>query len=143
VGKGTGREKGKHNQVLGGRNKTKALKASIKKNGNVQPQDLAMGDPPDTWELRNTQYPKGGALGEVLYTSRRQTRHQAEGWGYHPTGKNSDPELFLSERTGGMEIEKSLRKEGLTTDSQWGPSQGESPRPHTITDVMVCLQTGA
>jgi len=35
----------------------------------------------------------------VESTSSRKTGHQVEGWGYHPIVKNSDPELFLSERT--------------------------------------------
>jgi hypothetical protein len=33
-----------------------------------------------------------------------------EGWGCHPTVKNSDPELFLSKRTAGTKIEKRLRE---------------------------------
>jgi hypothetical protein len=33
-----------------------------------------------------------------------------EGWGCHPTVKNSDPEFSLSERTAGTKMEKSLRK---------------------------------
>ena len=28
------------------------------------------------------------------------------------------------------------------TSPTWDPSQGEAPRPDTITDAMVCLQTG-
>jgi hypothetical protein len=50
-----------------------------------------------------------------------------EGWGWHPTVKNSDPELFLSERTEETKMEESEGK--------------EAPRPDTITDVIVCSQT--
>jgi len=34
----------------------------------------------------------------------------SEGWGYHPTVKNSDLELFLSERRAGTKTEKRLRE---------------------------------
>jgi hypothetical protein len=40
-------------------------------------------------------------------------------------------------------MEKTLRKGGLVTDSTWDLAQREAPRPDTITDAMVCLQTGA
>jgi hypothetical protein len=33
-------------------------------------------------------------------------------------------------------------EKGLTSLT-WDPSQREAPRPDTITDTMVCLQTGA
>ena len=42
--------------------------------------------------------------------SSRKTGHQVEGWGCHPTVKNSDPELFLSKRTAGTKMEKRLRE---------------------------------
>jgi hypothetical protein len=32
---------------------------------------------------------------------RKDKVHQVEWWGCHPTAKNFDPELFLSERTTG------------------------------------------
>ena len=69
--------------------------------------------------MRDSQDSKGGTLDEMPYsgerelvesTSSRKTGHQVEGWGCHPTVKNSDPELFLSERTAGTKMEKSLRK---------------------------------
>ena len=46
----------------------------------------------------------------IEFTSNRKTEHQVERWGCHPTVKNSDPELFLSERTAGTKMEKSLRE---------------------------------
>jgi hypothetical protein len=51
--------------------------------------------------------------------------------GCYPTVKNSDPELFLSERTAGTKMEKSLRKRRSSD-----PAQGEVPRPDTITEAM-------
>jgi hypothetical protein len=36
VGKGSGRRRGEHDQILGGENRTEALRAS-RKNGNKQP----------------------------------------------------------------------------------------------------------
>jgi hypothetical protein len=50
--------------------------------------------------------------------------------------------LVLSKRTAGMEIEKSLRKEGPGTGPKWDPVQGEVPRPETITEAMECSQKG-
>jgi hypothetical protein len=54
---------------------------------------------PETWEVRDSQDSNGGTLdkmpysGErelVEYTSSRKIGHQVEGWGCHPTVKNSD-----------------------------------------------------
>ena len=65
-----------------------------------------------------SQDSKGGTLDRIPYsderelvesTSSRKTGHQVEGWVCHPTVKNSEPELFLSERTAGTKMEKSLR----------------------------------
>jgi hypothetical protein len=69
----------------------------------------------------------------------RKTRHQVEKCRCHPTVKNSDSELFLSERTAGTKIEMRLR----VTSPNWDPFQEEVLRPDTITDAMVYLQTGA
>ena len=58
--------------------------------------------------MSDSQDSKGGTLDEMPFsgerelaepTSSRKTRHQAEGWGCHPTVKYCDSELFLSERT--------------------------------------------
>ena len=46
----------------------------------------------------------------VESTSSRKTGHQEEGWGCHPTVKNSDPQLFLSEITARAKLEKRLKK---------------------------------
>jgi hypothetical protein len=58
--------------------------------------------------------------------------------GCHPTVKNYDSKLFLSERT---KTERRFRKggPGPTCD----PSEGKAPRLDTVTDAMLCLQTGA
>ena len=40
----------------------------------------------------------------------RKTGHQVEGWGCHPTVKNSDPELFLSKRTPATKMKRRLRE---------------------------------
>jgi hypothetical protein len=73
----------------------------------------------ETWEVRDSQDPKGGTLDEmpnsgerqlVESSSSRKTGHQVERWGCHPTVKNSDPELSLSERTAGTKTEKRLRE---------------------------------
>jgi hypothetical protein len=66
--------------------------------------------------MRRTQR---GTLGErpntreselVKSISSRKTEHQAKGWSFLSTVKNSDPELFLSKRTAGTKMEKGLRK---------------------------------
>jgi hypothetical protein len=71
------------------------------------------------WEVRDSQDSKGGALDEMFYsgerklvecTSSRNIGHEVKGWGCHPTLKIFDPELFLSERTAGTQMEKSLRE---------------------------------
>jgi hypothetical protein len=79
----------------------------------------------------------------VESASNRKTGHQVERWGCHSTVKNSDPELFLSERAAGTKMEMSLRKRMFSDRPNWDPAQGEAPRPVTITDAMVCLQRGA
>jgi hypothetical protein len=45
-----------------------------------------------------------------------------EGWDYHPTVKNFDPEVFLSKRTGGTKIEKSLRERSSSDRAKLGSS---------------------
>ena len=54
--------------------------------------------------------PNNGERELVESTSSRKIGHQVERWGYHPTVKNSDPESFLSKRTAGTKMEKSLRE---------------------------------
>jgi hypothetical protein len=83
------------------------------------------------WEVRDSQNSKGGISDEMPYngerklvesTSSRKTGHQVEGWGCHPMVKNS--ELFLSERTTGTKMEKSLWKRRF---SDW-PKLGSHSR---------------
>jgi hypothetical protein len=83
---------------------------------------------------------KGGTLDEmpnsrerelVVSTASRKTGHQVGGWGCHPTIKNSDQNCSCL---------KELRGKGdSVTGSNWDLSQGETPRPDTITDAVVCL----
>jgi hypothetical protein len=54
--------------------------------------------------------------------SSRKTGNQVEGWGCHPTIKNSDPELLLSKRTAGTKMEKSLRGRRSTVRPKLGSS---------------------
>ena len=63
--------------------------------------------------MRDTQDSKEGTLDEMLYseereliefTSSRYTGNQVEEWGWHPTVKISDPDLFLSKITAGTKI---------------------------------------
>ena len=46
----------------------------------------------------------------VVSTSSRKTGNQVEGWGCHPTAKNSDPELLLSKKTAGIKMKKRLKE---------------------------------
>jgi hypothetical protein len=94
----------------------------------------------------------GGNLDEVLYsgegelgqfTSNGGTGHQVEGWGCHPTVKNSVTELFLSEGTAGTKMEKSMRERRTSDRPKWDPAQVEAQGPDEVTDAVVCLQTGA
>ena len=83
--------------------------------------------------------PNSGERKFVKFTSSRKTGHLVEGWGCHPTVKISDPELFLSKRTAGTNVEKRLVKGSPVTGPTWDPSQGGTTRP----DSMIYLQTGA
>jgi hypothetical protein len=68
---------------------------------------------------------------------------QEAGWGCIITVKHSYPELFLSKRTSGTKMEKTLRERMSSASPSWDPSQGDAPRPDTITDVIVCLHIWA
>jgi hypothetical protein len=46
----------------------------------------------------------------VESTSRRKTGNQVEAWGYYPTIKNSDPELFLSKTSAVTNMVKKVRE---------------------------------
>jgi hypothetical protein len=73
----------------------------------------------------------------VESTSSGGTGHQAKGWVCHPVVKSSDPEFFLSERTAGTKMEKSMR-ERISRDRQL---KGR-PRALTLNGAMEHLQTG-
>ena len=65
--------------------------------------------------------------------------------GYQLTGKLSDPELFLSKRTTGTKQGRDLDKGGPMTNPTWDPFReggGGAPISDTVTDAMICLQTG-
>ena len=69
-----------------------------------------------------------------------------EGWGHQLTYKIFYPKLLLPERNAGTKMEQRL-KEWLTGDGSnlgsisWGLG-GAAPIPDTITNAMLCLQTG-
>ena len=52
--------------------------------------------------------------------------------------QNYGPIFFLSKRTAGTKMEKRLKKRRSSYKLKLSSS-----RPDTITDAMVCLQTGA
>ena len=87
--------------------------------------------------MRDSQDLKGGTLDDIPYsgerklvesTSSRKIGHQVEGWGCHPTVKNSDPELFLSERTAGSKVKKSPRERTSSDRAKLGPSSRGVPK---------------
>ena len=105
----------------------------------------------ETWELRDSQDSKGGTLDAMPYTeerelaepsSSRKAGHQVRDGVAMPQSKISDPELFLSERTAGRKVEKSLRKRWSNDRPKWDPAQGEAPRPDIITEAIECSQKG-
>ena len=70
-------------------------------------------------------------------------RHKLEERGCPSMVKGSEQELLLSKRTAGRKMERNCRNGSPVTSPTWDPSQGEISRRDTITDAMVCLQTGA
>jgi hypothetical protein len=78
---------------------------------------------------------------EFIYS--RKLESQVEGWGCHDTVKNSDSLLFLSERTSGTKMEKSLRKSRSSDRKKLRSSSEGGPRSGTITSAMVYLHIGA
>jgi hypothetical protein len=51
-------------------------------------------------------------------------------------------ELENIRRISGMEMERSLRKQGPATGPKWDLAQGVVPRPDIITEAMECSQKG-
>ena len=89
----------------------------------------------DTLEVRDSQDSLGLTLAKMSNiweseleesTSTRQTGPQEKGWGYQPTVKVSDPELFLYKRTVGTEVEKTVnqREGGLENTMSLSVSLG-------------------
>jgi hypothetical protein len=72
--------------------------------------------------------PYSGIRELVESNSSGKTGHQVEKWGCHSTVKNSDPELFWSERTAGSKIMKSLRERRSSDRPKLGSSLMESPK---------------
>jgi hypothetical protein len=81
--------------------------------------------------VRDSQDSKGETLDEIPYSGERElgkvpVERQDIKWrdGVAIPVKNSDPELFLSERTSGTKIEKRLRKKRASDSSNWDLAQG-------------------
>ena len=90
-----------------------------------------MKDSQDSKEGTLDEMPNMGESELIESISSRKTGHQVEGCGCHPTVKNSDQNCSCL---------KELRGKGdSVTGSNWDLSQGETPRPDTITDAVVCL----
>ena len=104
---------------IGWGKRTEDLNAS-RKNGNSQCQEVGgMGHSRmfrrlGRWETLRTQDLRCNALQWGVGTRRALLQHKdrasSERWVCPPTVKNSDPEIFLSDRTVGTKMEKSLRK---------------------------------
>ena len=83
--------------------------------------------------------PNSGEMEPEETTSNRWKELPVEGWGHSPTFKIFDPELLLSKRNAVTKVEQ---KGHLGTSPSWDPSHAQAPNPNTITDAMLCLQTG-
>ena len=74
-GKWDGEGRGEHDLILGGGERTEALRAS-RKNGNRQPQEVGgwgnLQSVLETWQVRDSQDSKGGTLDEMSYSGERE-----------------------------------------------------------------------
>ena len=96
--------------------------------------------------MRDSQDSRGRTLDEISYSgerehvepiSRRKKGHQVRDGVAIPQSKTL---IFLSQRTGGTEMVKSLRNKRSSDSPKLHPAQGEVPRPETITEAMKCSQ---
>ena len=79
--------------------------------------------------MRESQDTKGGTIDEMTNSGEREhvestysimTGHYMDGWDCHPKVKNSDPELFLSNRTSETKKEKRLRGRRFSDQNKLG-----------------------
>jgi hypothetical protein len=54
-----------------------------------------------------------------------------------------DPELFLSKGNAETKMEQRLKEKPSSDSSHLGSIHGQALSPDTITDAMLCFQTGA
>ena len=66
-----------------------------------------------------------------------------ERWGFDPTVKSSDPELFLSDETAGTKWRRAGDKGHLVTGPNWDPAHGGVQGPDIVNGAVICLQTGS